>query len=74
MIASLELQPGYIAGSMLIDTGHLAHAGVHLCDLQAELTAVRAVSAQLDKFRTEMERDASAQRDALLKVGSVKRK
>jgi hypothetical protein len=47
---------------------------VHLDDLQAELTAVRAVSAQLDKFRTEMERDASAQRDALLKVGSVKSK
>jgi hypothetical protein len=36
--------------------------------MQAELTAVRAVSGQLDKFKAEMERDASAQRDALLKV------
>ncbi len=36
--------------------------------LQAELASARSIKAQLARFRGDMEKDASAQRDALLKV------
>jgi hypothetical protein len=52
-----------------LECNHLKKAqSTNAQHVQAELTAVRAVSGQLDKFKAEMERDASAQRDALLKV------
>jgi hypothetical protein len=37
-------------------------------ETQAEVDAVRAIGAQLRRFRSDMEKDGQAQRDALLKV------
>mmetsp|Transcript_35342 Transcript_35342/g.89478 ORF Transcript_35342/g.89478 Transcript_35342/m.89478 type:complete len:1026 (-) Transcript_35342:222-3299(-) len=63
----LKLQtPLFVADALVNAAG--TRLGAELATAKDELAAVRAVSKQLAAFRKEMDKDAAAQRDALLKV------
>jgi len=51
-------------------TPHSKHLTRPTC-MQADLAALRKVASQLQRFRADMDKDASAQRQMLFKVGHL---